>query len=603
MRPFLRATLTAALVSTWLAVGGSRLQATQQVDLRPPPADRPGQTRPTAAPPEDEDVPLSFLDRYPKPAAGRLDPRFVPPARLGPLDLSVPSAGLQNPRLGLNFSNYDDLYPEARAAGASHDRVTFSMSTTEPEPGRFFWDDYDKLVAAASARNVQVLGVLVDPPNWAGDASQPHPVWWVPRGLDRPWNDPANVWANWVGATVRHYRGNVRAWEVWNEPNIEFWGGTAAQFARLLKVTYQAIKANDPGATVVFGGVYKANNWGRVQQILAALKADPEGARSKHFFDVFGIHVYDAGICEQFDLIGALKKNVDDMTSPHPVWVTESGIRVWPSPNPGYALPNEQSSFLIQNYAYALYAGAERYYYWRANDAGDRDQPWGLWTDARQVRPSFTAFQVAATKLPVTYTWAFREWANGGAVSRITFYGTPLGKVTVLWNAGNTAQRYDLGAALAVATVTRPDGSAVQRTQTSGAWAFDLPAAPNFRWAKPGGECQVASEPLIITERDTTPPTIRLGATQIGTNVARLTWQGFDPNGRGDDGVSGIWSYDIQMRINRGPWTTLAEWQTTTSLRVPTRAGNTYTFRARARDRAGNEQSWASARVAVLFAR
>jgi hypothetical protein len=151
--------------------------------------------------------------------------------------------------------------------------------------------------------------------------------------------------------------------------------------------------------------------------------------------------------------------------------------------------------------------------------------------------------------------------------------------------------------------VTRPDGSVVQRTQTSGAWAFDLPSAPNFRWAKPGGECQVASEPLIITERDTTPPTTRLGATQIGSNVARLTWQGFDPNGRGDDGVSGIWAYDVQMRINRGPWTTLAEWQTTTSLRVPTRAGNTYTFRARARDRAGNEQSWASARVAVLFAR
>jgi xylan 1,4-beta-xylosidase len=80
----------------------------------------------------------------------------------------------------------------------------------------------------------------------------PHPFWYKP--LPSPPNDPAK-WSGLIETFVRHLEdrygnGEVQTWyfEVWNEPNIDFWNGVPKKetYFSLYDVTAKAIKNVDP---------------------------------------------------------------------------------------------------------------------------------------------------------------------------------------------------------------------------------------------------------------------------------------------------------------------------------------------------------------------
>ena len=62
-------------------------------------------------------------------------------------------------------------------------------------------------------------------------------------------------------------------------------------------------------------------------------------------------------------------------------------------------------------------------------------------------------------------------------------------------------------------------------------------------------------------------------------------------------GAAGIWWYDVQYRVGGGPWLDLVVDTTSTARSFTGTPGVTYSFRARAYDWAGNEQTWANAAV------
>jgi xylan 1,4-beta-xylosidase len=80
----------------------------------------------------------------------------------------------------------------------------------------------------------------------------PHPFWY--KQLPSPPNDPAK-WAGLITAFTNHLlerygKAEVESWyfEVWNEPNIDFWNGTPKEqtYYELYDTTVRAIKAVDP---------------------------------------------------------------------------------------------------------------------------------------------------------------------------------------------------------------------------------------------------------------------------------------------------------------------------------------------------------------------
>lgn len=249
-----------------------------------------------------------------------------------------------DPRLGI-VDAWRDPWASAEM-GVGWTTVPFRWDAVQPS-GPADWEapisDVDLSLLLACGQ--QVVGVLTGVPPWAAD-----PQTGLPRGLGLPPNDPQNLWANFVRTAARRYAGRVSGWMVWDRPDDpKAWPGTAADYFRLLEVSYQVIRSEDPGSPVLTGGIA---HWP------AALRGEPlfmqsllqEGKGSAPF-DVLALHI--ASPPESFyDLPVLYRRLLDQSGLKKPIWV----LGAVPEDDGGSAL----ASFLLQAAALALAGGAER---------------------------------------------------------------------------------------------------------------------------------------------------------------------------------------------------------------------------------------------------
>jgi hypothetical protein len=124
------------------------------------------------------------------------------------------------------------------------------------------------------------------------------PAWARPAGTTdkAPPTNPADF-ASFAAAAVRHFAPmGVNVWEIWNEPNLaQFWSPRpdVAAYTRLLVGAHDAIKAVDPSATVLTGGLSPAVDAGDGSTISPiSFVRGMYGAGAKDKFDAVGIHPY-----------------------------------------------------------------------------------------------------------------------------------------------------------------------------------------------------------------------------------------------------------------------------------------------------------------------
>jgi hypothetical protein len=93
------------------------------------------------------------------------------------------------------------------------------------------------------------------------------PVWAVPpEGVYSPNGPPENPqdFGDFCHALAGRYRGRVRAYQVWNEPNLaREWGGRTpdpVEYVELLRACYIGIKTADPDALVISAGLSPTGN-------------------------------------------------------------------------------------------------------------------------------------------------------------------------------------------------------------------------------------------------------------------------------------------------------------------------------------------------------
>lgn len=145
---------------------------------------------------------------------------------------------------------------EAVAVHATYIRTDISWFDLQPSSAdRFMWSRTDRVLAAARARGLKVLGVVAYTPTWARV-----------RGCLTPTCAPASAaaFATFAGQVAAHYKGaGVAAYEVWNEQNVPaFWTKPdPVAYGTLFARAAKAIKAADPAATVLLGGL--ASNKGQ----------------------------------------------------------------------------------------------------------------------------------------------------------------------------------------------------------------------------------------------------------------------------------------------------------------------------------------------------
>jgi aryl-phospho-beta-D-glucosidase BglC (GH1 family) len=212
------------------------------------------------------------------------------------------------------------------AAGVKSVRVDVSWESLQPNGRRGVsgWHVRltDRCVNLARANGMSVLGTLSGTPAWAN---------WG-RGATTP-PTRSEDFAHFARWAARHFRGRIGAWEIWNEPDYRvFFNGSTRRYVKLLRATYPAIKAGDPNALVVTGGVvHNHDRW-----LAGAYRA---GARG--FFDVFATHPYQGvgdAAPETVDTGGdwwlmTHVKAVHELMARHgdgskPIWFTEFGWSV-----------------------------------------------------------------------------------------------------------------------------------------------------------------------------------------------------------------------------------------------------------------------------------
>jgi len=543
-----------------------------------------------------------------------------------------PLPPVENPdeRAGACYSFYPDPPGEpdrpfvqmARDAGSRWDRFDFIWPNIEPSNNSWNFGAYDTLVDDLDVVEVDMVGILLWTPDWATTARLTGPSlnsfdqrpggWYAPvtrtytlqapmavsassappEGLYLAWDDPNNHWGDYVYTVVSHFGDRVKHWEMWNEPEwTYFWTGTSTDYAQLLKVGYQATKAACPDCTVLFGGLHYWANPSYYRWVLNAIHSDPSAPQNNYFFDVMSIHLYSRSANAYTEVnnirAGMSVYNVGD----HPIWLTETGVPVWGdpevSPKPEYdyaATQDEAAAYVIQSYANALASDVERYFFFRTHDA-DMGEYFGLVRNDHSLRPAYVAYQVANTYL-ISPTFVTR--VSTSPHMRATLWGTPHGKVSVLWNEGPATGVYTLPATIETATVVDRWGVTEAVAVTGEVYTFTLPGATANLVSNPD-DYIIGGDPLIVIESETPnePPTSTVHPLPeiVYAPTFTVTWEGHDSQ-------SGVWLYDVQVRDGAGEWKNWRPSTTATSGQYTGRHGHIYYFRSRATDHIGNRGAW-----------
>ncbi|MFQ5577124.1 MAG: hypothetical protein ACE5G8_09085, partial [Anaerolineae bacterium] len=208
---------------------------------------------------------------------------------------------------GVNLADLSNAYL-IQDIGFTAIKGYVNWATVEATPGEFRWVDPDNVLHAAEGAGAAVLLRVHGTPGWARPPDTP---------LSHPPTNPADF-ARFLSALSRRYRGRVAAYEIWNEPNLNYeWGNRPpdpAEYAALLKIAYRAIKAEALRDLAFIEGMYRA------------------GAKGN--FDALGSHPYAYGRPPDFDdpagiTFGRVAQQRQLMVqygdAGTPIWITEMG--------------------------------------------------------------------------------------------------------------------------------------------------------------------------------------------------------------------------------------------------------------------------------------
>jgi hypothetical protein len=224
-----------------------------------------------------------------------------------------------------------DLKAEVARVGLLWMWIEFSRGSPD-------WTVPDSVIQGLTDAGIEPLLVVYGSPPWANGVSEqgnPYHYLYVPT-------DPV-AFQNWVQAyrtfvaqAVHRYRGRVRKWELWSEPNDAFFWRPAPrvdQYATWFTSVRGAILAEDPNAQIASGGV---------NQIVVSYGPNPsgrtflQGLYDRHVYpEIIAIHPYsNQGQGPNQHIAGA--QNFDDIDQvlavmsangqgQRKLWVTEWG--------------------------------------------------------------------------------------------------------------------------------------------------------------------------------------------------------------------------------------------------------------------------------------
>jgi hypothetical protein len=298
-------------------------------------------------------------------------------------------------------------------------RFLLRRALVEPAAGAYDWSSVDPVVEAAARHRIELLPVIYGTPPWA-DPVEAHPP--LDTAAER------HGWRRFLTALVDRYGpggvfwdrrvgrvGPIRRWQIWNEPNFDFYWDprpSAPEYARLVDLAERAVHSVDPRARLLLAGVAAVRSgrpwWSFLRRLYRI-----DGFRSD--LDAVALHPYSPGIrllARQVEVAREIMRAAGDRRKP--LAITEVGwASAGPSEVPLVAGLRGQARLLRRAFE-LLERHARR---WRISDID-----WFAWQDSLAVERFCVfceragLFDFAGRPKP---SWdAFRRLARGGSDGR-----------------------------------------------------------------------------------------------------------------------------------------------------------------------------------------
>lgn len=336
----------------------------------------------------------------------KLGERRVSVGVLSPLSIRTPATSPIGLDVAMSWFYRDEQQKEAVAslcalAGVNWVRDRLTWVELEPKPGELAARTrYDSSAQIQSAAGLKVLQVLHASPGWAAKDPKRFPP--DLRDAYRFYREAAKRW-----------RGQVTAFEPWNEADIEVFGGhTGAEMASMQKASYLGIKAGNPDAIACLN-VFAANRAAQLED-LAENETWP-------YFETCNLHHYIP--VERYPEWYAAFRRV---SAGRPLWVTEFSMPVQWGDEKTQELSDEmlrvQAERVAMAFAASLHEGTAAGFYFLLPHYVEGKTQFGIVRRDLTPRPAYVALAAvgrlladaqAIGKVKAESTYVFRAKPDG----------------------------------------------------------------------------------------------------------------------------------------------------------------------------------------------
>ena len=336
-------------------------------------------------------------------------------------------------------ATFDALLKRIDELGVDVVRRDFDWGRIQAVEGRWDFSSDDKTVDEFRGIGVDVQGVIAYTARWASTGDRNSKDWldWA-RAAPR-----IDAYADFSAGLVAHYTGRVHLWEIWNEPDIEFWRGTSAQYVELFDAAGKAMHRVDPKVTILNGGFA----WNRSERN-PNLVAEVGASASRANWNVWAFHDYMT-FAQMISRTQTNQQAYDVAKLDIPIWVNEGGFHTL---NAGGEA--EQAITLAKKLAAAPSLGLSGYFWYDLLDDGtDPHEPehhFGLLRSDLSPKPAFFAYKTLVRQIADrtferrfelkedTSLWGMQYRGKAGQDNVLVLWREGKGRETPLWIGGKT---------------------------------------------------------------------------------------------------------------------------------------------------------------------
>ncbi len=270
---------------------------------------------------------------------------------------------------------YRRWMPLMREAGVKWARLGVSWRGIEPKRGVWNFQKLDSMIRVGAANGMYLDGLFLYNAPWINSNTHTFPMHHL------------RAWSKYVSKLVAHTRGKVDYYEVWNEPESFAAGGTAAEYGRLVRASYDVAKQANPHVRIGLS----------VHCVDVVYLQEAIQAGAVNHFDFICVHPYEVlGMVQHgwegdyMSIVPTIRKMLavyDPAKVNVPIWITEEGEQIG-----SYgATVTSQTRDIVKGYVMGIAEGFARIEWYQAMDGASAGM--GLLTRNGYRRPAYRALQ------------------------------------------------------------------------------------------------------------------------------------------------------------------------------------------------------------------